>query len=108
MDQRGPNDDFDKDGVRNLIEYAIAGQDPTVPNATVGSFTDGLLSFTKRSGTVGITYAIQESTDLGINDVWTEVSGINYVNNPSTISYPLSLGNPPGNFLRLKVMSQTP
>jgi autotransporter-associated beta strand protein len=106
--QRGPSDDFDNDGIRNLIEYAIAGQDPTVPNPTVGSFTDGLLSFTKRPGTAGITYAIQESTDLGINDVWTEVSGVNYVNNPSTISYPLSLGNPPGNFLRLKVTSQTP
>jgi autotransporter-associated beta strand protein len=108
VDQRGPNDDFDKDGVRNLIEYAIAGQDPTVPNATVGSFTDGLLSFAKRQGTTGLSYAIEESTDLGVADDWDEVSGINYVNDPNTISYPLTPGTPPTNFLRLKVMTQTP
>ena len=74
--QRGPNDDFDNDGIRNLVEYAIAGQDPTVPNATVGTFTGNSLSFTKRAGTSGLTYAIQESTDLGVTDAWAEVTGV--------------------------------
>jgi autotransporter-associated beta strand protein len=105
MDKRGPNDDFDNDGIRNLIEYAIAGQDPTVPNPAIGSFTGTTLSFTKRAGTGGLTYVIQESTDLGINDDWHGVSGPNYVNDPDTISYSFSQGTPVKNFLRLQVLA---
>lgn len=102
--QRGPNQDFDKDGISNLIEYAIDGEDPTVPKATVGSFNGSTLSFTKRSGTSGLTYAIQESTDLGIADNWAEVSGASYVNNATTISYAFPGGGPARNFLRLMVL----
>jgi autotransporter-associated beta strand protein len=105
MDQQGPNDDFDKDGIRNLIEYAIAAQDPTVANPVVGTFTGSLLSFTKRQGSTGLTYAIEESTDLGVADDWDEVSGASYLNDPTTISYPFTPGDPPKNFLRLKVLS---
>jgi autotransporter-associated beta strand protein len=108
IDQRGPNHDFDNDGIRNLIEYAIASQDPTVPNPTVGSFNGVTLSFAKRQGTTGLSYAIQESTDLGVNDVWDEVEGDDYVNDPNTISYPLTPGTPPTNFLRLKVIEGAP
>jgi autotransporter-associated beta strand protein len=106
-DQRGPYDDFDKDGIPNLIEFAIAGQDPTVPNATIGTFTGTTLSFTKRQGTSGLSYAIEESTDLGINDAWTEVTGVppDYVNDGSTISYTLSPAAPGNHFLRLRVIS---
>jgi autotransporter-associated beta strand protein len=104
VDQRGPNDDFDNDGIRNLIEYAIAGQDPTVANSTVGSFTANSLSFSKRPGTSGLTYAIEQSTDLGVDDLWDEVEGDDYVNDPATISYPIVPGTPPRNFLRLKVI----
>ena len=32
-----PADDPDADGHTNLLEYAIAGQDPTVANATIGT-----------------------------------------------------------------------
>jgi fibronectin-binding autotransporter adhesin len=103
--QQGPNDDFDKDGISNLVEYAIAGQDPTLPNATIGSFNGTLLSFTKASGTSGLTYAIQKSTDLGINDAWIEASGGSYVNDASTISFTLTPGTPAKNFLRLQVLS---
>ena len=90
------------------MEYAIAGQDPTVPNATIGSFTGNTLSFTKRADTSGLTYAIQESTDLGVADAWAEVTGVRlpiYVNDASTISYTLTPGTPAKNFLRLQVMS---
>ena len=31
---QGPDDDDDNDGISNLVEYAIDGQDPTVPNPT--------------------------------------------------------------------------
>jgi fibronectin-binding autotransporter adhesin len=102
-DKQGPNDDADNDGISNLVEYAVDGQDPTVPNASIGTFAANTLSFTKRAGTSGLTYAIQESTDLGIADDWTEVSGPAYVNNPSTISYTLTPGTPAKNFTRLMV-----
>jgi hypothetical protein len=104
-DQQGPNDDFDNDGISNLIEYAIAGLDPTLSNASIGSFTAGTLSFTKRDATSGLTYAIQESTDLGLADDWTEVTGGTYVNDATTISYTLTPGTPVKNFARLKVIS---
>jgi fibronectin-binding autotransporter adhesin len=98
-----PNDDFDKDGISNLIEYAISGQDPTVPNASVGTYTANTLSFTKRADAYGLTYSIQESTDLGVTDAWAEVpAGPSYTNNATTISYTLP-GGPAKDFLRLRV-----
>jgi autotransporter-associated beta strand protein len=103
--QQGPNDDFDKDGISNLVEYAIAGQDPTVGNPAIGTFSAGTLSFTKAAGTSGLTYAIQKSTDLGLTDAWIEVSGGSYVNDASTISFTLTPGTPAKNFLRLQVLS---
>jgi hypothetical protein len=76
-----------------------------VPNAAIGTFTGTTLSFTKRAGTGGLTYVIQESTDLGINDDWHGVSGPDYVNDPDTISYSFSQGTPLKNFLRLQVLA---
>ncbi len=105
VDKRGPNDDADNDGIRNLVEYAISGQDPTVPNPSVGTLSGNTLSFTKRVGTSGLTYAIQDSTDLGITDVWAEVTGGSYVNNATTIFYTFTPGTPARNFLRLQVQS---
>ena len=105
--QQGPNADFDNDGISNLVEYAIAGQDPTVGKSTIGTFSDGTLSYTKRTGTNGLTYAIQDSTDLGVADAWTAVTGTppTYVNDVTTISYKLTPGTPVRNFLRLQVLS---
>lgn len=99
---QGPDDDNDGDGISNLIEFAIDGEDPTVPNASVGSFTGLELSFTKRADTTGLTYAIEQSTDLGGSDPWEEVAGGSYVNDDTTISYTLP-GTNPKDFLRLKV-----
>jgi hypothetical protein len=105
-DKRGPGDDPDNDGVINLIEYAVANQDPTVSNATAGSFTAKTLSFTKRPGTFGLTYAIQDSTDLGVTDPWAEVpAGPSYTNDATTISYTFIPGSPPRYFLRLQIVS---
>ena len=103
--EQGANDDPDNDGISNLLEYAIAGQDPTVANAAVGTFTANVLSYTKRAGTNGLTYAIQKSTDLGTTDPWIEVTGGSYVNDATTISFTLTPGTPAKNFLRLKVLS---
>ena len=102
--QQGPNDDPDNDGISNLVEYAIAGQDPTVSNASIGSFNGTLLSFSKRLDASGLTYAIQDSTDLGIADTWAEVGS--YTENTAiTISCTLTPGAPVRNFLRLQVLS---
>jgi autotransporter-associated beta strand protein len=105
-DQRGLHDDSDNDGIPNLIEYALAGQDPTVANPAAGTFTGTTLSFSKRAATTGLTYAIQESTDLGILDDWMEVTGASYVNDTDTISFTLTPGTPAKNFLRLKVTQE--
>jgi hypothetical protein len=85
----------------------VAGQDPTVPNTSIGTFSANTLSFTKRPGTSGLTYAIQDSTDLGIADTWAAVTGVPpvYVNDGTTISYTLTPGTPVRNFLRLQVLS---
>jgi hypothetical protein len=102
LSNQGPDGDSDKDGISNLVEYAIAGQDPTVGNPVISTFSAGTLSFTKAAGTNGLTYAIQESTDL---TAWTEVTGGSYVNNTSTISFTLTPGTPAKKFLRLQVLS---
>jgi autotransporter-associated beta strand protein len=103
-EQQGPNDDPDRDGISNLIEYALAGHDPTTPNPFVGTFISNALSFTKRPGTIGLTYAIQDSTDLGVTDLWTEVPpSPAYINNATTIARTLVSGTSPEIFLRLKV-----
>ena len=86
-----------------LLEYAIAGQDPTVANAAAGSLSGTTLSYSKRPGTSGLTYAIEDSTDLGVGDPWQEVpAGPAYVNDGTTISYTMPAG-PARNFIRLRV-----
>jgi autotransporter-associated beta strand protein len=109
LDKRGPNDDPDNDGIPNLVEYAIADQDPTVPRATVGTFNGTTLSFAKRQNTSGLTYAIQQSADLGTSQTWTQVTHSPplspYVNDVFTISYALDPSASPKNFLRLQVLS---
>ncbi len=92
---------------RRLGEVRRSGRDRTVPNATVGTFAGNTLSFTKREGTTSLTYAIVESTDLGLTDDWTEVTGAPpvYVNDGTTISYTFTPSAPPKNFLRLRVLA---
>jgi hypothetical protein len=104
--QQGPNDDFDKDGISNLIEYAIAGQDPTVPTATVGTFTGNALSFSKRLDATGITYDIESSTLLTAGS-WTSQAKPPVVESASAISFTCTPGTPDKNFVRLKV-TQSP
>lgn len=105
QNRRGALDDFDNDGVSNLLEYALAGEDPTVPNPSVGEFSDGTIAFAKRPGVTGVTYAIVASEDLGAEDPWEEVSGPTYLNGTESISYTPPDGLPQI-FLRLRVLSE--
>jgi autotransporter-associated beta strand protein len=68
------------------------------------------LSFAKRLDATGLTYAIEESTDLGLADIWAEVTGTppTYVNDANTISYTFTPGTPTKDFFRLKVTQTTP
>jgi fibronectin-binding autotransporter adhesin len=103
LDKRGPNDDFDNDGIGNLLEYAIAGQDPTVGQATIGTLTaDGTLDFAKRPGATGISYDIESSTLLNTGS-WTTLPKPPVVESTGAISYTFTLGTPVKNFARLKV-----
>jgi autotransporter-associated beta strand protein len=104
---QGANDDPDNDGISNLLEYAIAGQDPTVSNPTIGSFNGSLLSFTKRQGASGLTYVIEESTNLSDVNPWNYV-GSYTENTESIISYTLDLGSEAKKFARLRVTQNNP
>lgn len=93
------SDDFDKDGLSNLVEYAL-NLNPTVSSVPPGTFSGGLLSFTKGTEALAngdVTYEIEQSTTL---TGWTVV----VANNPlqGSISYTLPTGQPK-EFARLKI-----
>lgn len=95
--------DPDNDGFSNLLEYALDGMDPTAADGPAGTITGKTVTFTKRALAVSngdVTYAIEESTDLGAGDAWAEV--VPTVNDATTISYTLPNG-PTKDFARLKV-----
>jgi len=104
--QKLPGEDPDNDGLSNLIEYALAGFDPTVSNPSPGTLVGGVLSFTKRALAVGngdLSYAIERSTTLGLGS-WTVVTPVlPDVNNSTTISYTLPPGGP-REFARLRIL----
>jgi autotransporter-associated beta strand protein len=98
----GANGDSDGDGIVNLVEYAIE-LDPSASDGTVGSWNGSLLSFTKRDVAVAngdVSYAIEESDDLGVTDAWEVVTPT--TDDSTTISYELPVGAP-AKFARLIV-----
>ena len=83
-------DDPDHDGVINLIEYAIAGLDPTVSNGSIGTLTTNTLSYTKRQPiATDITYVIETSPDF---KTWTPQVTHGPDNTDATITYTLPAG----------------
>jgi hypothetical protein len=91
--------DFDKDGIANLVEYALA-LNPTAASGQPGTFSGGILSFSKgevANANGDATYQIEQSADLA---GWIPVTPT--VNDANTISFAL----PPGEtrkFLRLRI-----
>jgi autotransporter-associated beta strand protein len=98
----GETGDDDKDGIINLVEYAL-GLDPQIGDPAPGTFVGNLLTFTKGSEakTAGdVTYTIQTSTTLEAGS-WSDVAA---TQNPDTISYQLPENVPGGRiFARLRV-----
>jgi hypothetical protein len=87
--QQGANDDPDNDGISNLVEYAVAGLDPTVANGSIGTFTGLTLTFTKRTPlATDISYIIETSPNL--QPPWTAQVTHGLGNTDSTISYTLT------------------
>jgi autotransporter-associated beta strand protein len=94
--------DFDEDGLSNLLEYAL-GKNPAASSPEAGSYGNGIVSFTKGADAVAngdVTWAIQESDDLGATDPWATVTPT--INNATTISYTLPTTGPKV-FVRLLV-----
>ena len=88
----GADGDSDNDGIPNLVEYAL-NLNPAGSDGFAGTLTAGLLSFTKRADAVtngDVTYTIEESDDLGINDPWQAVTPT--TNDAGIISYQLPSG----------------
>jgi hypothetical protein len=88
----GVNGDSDHDGISNLMEYALA-LNPAGADGSPGIFNGSTISFTKRAEAVtnnDLTYAIEESDDLGITDAWEVVTPT--TNTPSSITYTLPAG----------------
>ena len=93
--------DHDNDGLSNLMEYAL-GLEPTVPNRSPGTLANRLLSFIKGTEAVtngDVTYAIEESDDLGLTDPWSAAAS---AQDSTAISYLLPSGKP-RTFARLVV-----
>jgi autotransporter-associated beta strand protein len=91
--------DFDRDGLSNLLEYAL-GLNPTQPSPRPGTFASGVLSFTKGSDALAnadVLYEIEQSTTLS---QWTTV--VTDSPSSSTISYTLPTGSQK-QFARLKI-----
>ncbi len=94
--------DSDKDGILNIIEYAL-DLDLDGSDGSPGTFANGTWTFTKRAEAVtngDVTYAIEVSDDLGVTQPWTVTAAT--TNTPERITFAL----PPGKtrtFARLKV-----
>jgi autotransporter-associated beta strand protein len=99
-----PGADPDGDGLENLVEYAIAGGNPTAPNPAAGTFTGTTFTVTKREPFASdLAYVIETSSDLGATDDWTPAVTHNPPHTSNTISHTLTPGSGK-DFMRLKVV----
>lgn len=111
----GTNGDFDRDGMTNLMEYALH-LEPKIPDTTglpvPGTLPNGpgerpwvTLTFRRLTGSSGLTYQVQESPAL--DQAWSIVAGpyeILSSDGVTEIVRAKAPGNPGGrSFLRLRI-----
>ena len=88
-----PDADYDNDGIKNLIEYAL-GMTPVKPDASPGTLDENSISFTKGAAAVengDVAYTIQTSTTLAPGS-WGAVTPT--FESPSMIYYTFPSGLP--------------
>jgi hypothetical protein len=101
------SEDPDGDGISNLLEYAIADLDPTVPNSAVGFVNGMTLTFNKRQPlATDISYVIETTSDV-LSPWTTQVTHTAPYNTDPTISYTLP-ANKDKFFARLKIITTKP
>ena len=95
----GPNGDDDKDGVKNLVEYALTN------GGERGVFSGNTLTFTKRGAPYGgdLSYIIETSETLE-PDSWSPAVTHGPAQADPDISYTFTPSSPLRKFARLKVI----
>ncbi|MGJ8652522.1 MAG: autotransporter-associated beta strand repeat-containing protein [Opitutaceae bacterium] len=100
-------DDFDFDGISNLMEYAL-GTDPTVSTQPAGVYSGNTVTYTKgldaiANGDVSWTIEISELLTPGS---WTDEVIQAAGDASATIEYTFTPGSPDKEFARLKVIQE--
>ena len=105
--------DFDRDGIRNIFEYAL-GRDPKVadanalPTAVINQDGYPELTYTKALEAVDLNYIVEVSTDLV---GWTPIAPAPpfapiVPTETVTVASPTPISSEPNQFLRLRVTRQ--
>lgn len=101
----GENGDHDKDGVKNLVEYALSGFNPLVPDpqklpSLIASGGTGTLTVQKNINANGLTYAVHTSTNL---QTWAASGYTIVTNNTTTLKVSIALTTGTQTFARIVV-----
>lgn len=100
-----PADDFDNDGISNIVEYAL-GMNPRVSTQPAGVLVGNDLTYTKGADAIAngdVSWVIETSQTLAPGS-WTAQVTQPAADPALTISYTFTPGSPAKNFARLKVI----
>lgn len=100
-----PADDHDKDGIVNLVEYAL-GLNPRIPDAPAGNFSGNSITFTKGTAAIAngdVSWTIETSPNLDAGSWTPQVSQAAGDASP-TISFPLDPEASARSFARFRVV----